>query len=65
MLMAALLALPACNQKKKLLEQPPAPTPQGEVQRLGGPKDIKAKVEGAEQKHEERMDKRFDEASKQ
>jgi hypothetical protein len=68
---AALLALPACDQKKKQPEPPPpapaaAPAaPAAEVQKLGGPKDIKAKVEGAEQKHEEHMDKRYEEATQQ
>jgi hypothetical protein len=64
---ASLLACVGCKKAKPPEPAPPPPAPavREDRPRLLSPAEIKAKVEGAEQKHEEHMDKRFDEAQKQ
>jgi hypothetical protein len=64
LLLVALLTVAACGKTKPA--EPPVPRAASDppIKRLS-PQEVKAKVEGAQQQHEERMDKRFDEAQKQ
>jgi hypothetical protein len=62
---ASLLACIGCKKAKPPEPPPPPPAAREDRPKVLTPAEVKAKVEGAQQQHEEHMDKRFDEAQKQ